>query len=72
MNEKIYKILCYIGRVVLPATATLVVALGDIWHLAYKDEIALTIMAIDTFLNALLMIESNKYFEDKEIVEAKG
>jgi len=63
MNDKLYDFLCYLGRIVLPALSTLYVALADTWALPYKVEIATTIMAIDTFLNALLMISSNQYIK---------
>lgn len=65
LNDKIYDVLAYIGRIVLPALATLYIALADVWNLPFKVEISTTIMALDTFLNALLMISNNTYQKDK-------
>lgn len=65
LNDKIFDILAYIGRIVLPALATLYIALADVWGLPFKVEISTTIMAFDTFLNTLLMISSNTYQKEK-------
>ena len=73
MEEKTYKILAYVGRIVLPALATLLLSLGELWAIPYYQQIAQTITVLDTFLNALLQLDSKKYFEDKEIVtEGQG
>ena len=65
LNDKIYDILCWIGRIVLPALAVLYVALGDTWGLPYTSKIQATIIAIDVFLNTLLGIASNTYYKQK-------
>lgn len=61
LKNKVYDILKWIALVVLPAIATLYFALAGIWHLPYGEEIVGTIMAIDTFLGALLGISSVNY-----------
>lgn len=66
MSNKVYDALKFIAQIVLPALATLYVAIASLWGLPYPDEISGTVMAIDTFLGALLMISSNKYYNDKE------
>lgn len=60
-NSKLYDILKYIGRYILPALATLIVALAKIWGLPYGAEIAASIMAVDTFLNVILGISNENY-----------
>lgn len=65
MNDKLYDILCWIGRIVLPSLAVLYTTLGDIWGLPYTSEIPATIMGIDVFLNALLGISANTYYKEK-------
>lgn len=65
LNDKLYDILCWIGRIVLPALAVLYTTLGDIWSLPYTSEIPATIMGVDVFLNALLGISSNTYYKEK-------
>ena len=66
MTNYVYDVLKFIAQIVLPALATLYVTLATLWGLPYPDEISGTVMAIDTFLGALLMISSNKYYIDKE------
>nr|DAX39489.1 MAG TPA: holin [Caudoviricetes sp.] len=66
MSNKVYDILKFIAQIILPAVATLYTTLADIWGLPYGEAIPLTIMALDTFLGAILMISSNQYNKDKE------
>ena len=61
LNNKTYDLLKYVAQIVLPAIATLYLALSGIWGLPYGDEIVGTITAVDTFLGALLMISTNQY-----------
>lgn len=63
INDNLYDVLAFIGRVVLPALAVLYATLGEIWHLPYTKEIPLTITAFDLFLNTLLGISSNTYYK---------
>ncbi|MBR2160170.1 MAG: hypothetical protein IJ938_02520 [Clostridia bacterium] len=60
-NNKTYDLLKDIALYVLPALATLILALGNIWGIPYAEAIAATITAIDTFLGAILKISSNEY-----------
>lgn len=68
-NNKTYDILKDIALYVLPALATLILALGNIWGIPYAEAIAATITAIDTFLGAILKISSDKYAKEKEGAE---
>lgn len=61
MSNKTYDILKYIAQIVLPAIATLYIAVASIWNLPYAEQIGGTIMAVDTFLGAVLMISTNSY-----------
>lgn len=61
MSNKVYDILKFIAQIVLPAAATLVITICGIWGLPYGEQISATIMAIDTFLGAVLMLSSAKY-----------
>ena len=61
MKNKTYDILKYVAQIVLPAIGTLYFALASIWSLPYGEEVVGTITALDTFLGALLMIQSNNY-----------
>ena len=62
MSNKIYDVLKFIAQIVLPALATLYVSIASLWGLPYPEEISGTVMAIDTFLGAVLMISSNQYY----------
>ncbi len=61
MSNKVYDILKFIAQIVLPACATLVITICGIWGLPYGEQISATIMAVDTFLGAVLMLSSAKY-----------
>lgn len=65
MSNKIYDVLKWIALVVLPAIATLYMALSAIWGFPYGEEIVGTITAIDAFLGALLGISSAQYNKKK-------
>lgn len=66
MSNKVYDVLKFIAQIVLPALATLYVTIASLWGLPYPDEISGTVMAIDTFLGAILMISSNQYHKKEE------
>ena len=61
MSNKVYDLLKDVALYVLPALATLVIALGNIWGIPYSEAIAATITAVDTFLGAILKISSISY-----------
>ena len=83
MSNKTYDILAYIQRIILPAFATLLATLGQIWNWTWPvEQVVLTITAIDTFMGIVLRISSNQYYElqnidvpddmDEEDEEAEG
>ena len=61
LNDKTYNILKWIALVVLPAVGTLYTTLAVIWGLPYGEEIAGTVLAVDTALGAILGISTMKY-----------
>lgn len=61
MSNKTYDILKWIAALVLPALATLVIALAGIWGLPYGEAIGATITAVDAFLGTILGISSKNY-----------
>ena len=61
LPNKIYDILKWIVIIVLPASGTLYSVLAGIWGLPYAEQICSTIMAIDTFLGAVLLISNVQY-----------
>lgn len=75
MSDKTYDVLKWIQRLLLPALATLYLALGAIWkdiiYLPYPEQVAATITAIDTFLGVILGISSANYYKELQETEAE-
>lgn len=61
LPDKVYNVLKWVCMILLPALATLWFALGKIWGFPYLAEIEATIIAIDTFLGAVLGISAINY-----------
>ena len=73
MSNKVYDILKWVAQYALPAIATLVVAIAGIWKMPHGEEIAGSIMAVDTFLGVLLGISTAQYNkEQKQIVTTEN
>ena len=68
MSNKTYDILKNIALIVLPAFATFVLTVAQIWNLPYGKEIAATITAIDVFLGAVIKIASMNYAKNNEVI----
>lgn len=66
MSNKTYDVLKYIAQIVLPAVGTLYAALSGIWGFPYGEQIVGSILAVDTFLGAILGISSAKYNKKSE------
>lgn len=64
LSNNTYDILKKIALYVLPAIATLVIAICKIWGFPYGAEIGATITAIDTALGTILQISSNNYSKE--------
>jgi hypothetical protein len=65
-NNKVYDVLKEIALIVLPAFATLYLTLAGIWNLPYPQQVSGTLIAVDTFLGAILHISSKQYKESQE------
>lgn len=61
LNDKLYNILKWVALIVLPAIGTLYAALSGIWGFPFGDQVVGTIIAVDTFLGAILGISSTNY-----------
>lgn len=59
--SKVYDVLKWVCMIVLPAIATLWFTLGKVWGFPYLGEIEATIVAIDTFLGAILGVSTIGY-----------
>ena len=71
-NNKVYDVLKWIALIALPAIATLWFTVGKIWGFPYLAEVEATIIAIDTFLGALLGISNIRYQNKMEGVLGDG
>lgn len=60
-NNRTFDVLKWICMVGLPALACLWFTVGKIWNFPYLAEIEATIVAVDTFLGALLGISNIRY-----------
>lgn len=61
LPAKIYDATKIVVMYVLPALATLVLTVGEIWGLPKVQEVAATITALNFFLGAVVGISHNQY-----------
>lgn len=66
LSSKVYDTLKFLAQIVLPALGTLYFALAGIWGFPYGEQVVGTIMAVDTFLGAILGISSANYNRENE------
>lgn len=64
ITGKLYNGLKFVALVVLPAAATLYLALAGLWNLPSPEAVSGTIVAVDTFLGAILHISASNYNSD--------
>lgn len=64
LENNIYDILKHIALIILPLSA-LVSSIGEIWHIPYLNYVSLTLVAVDTFLGAILQKSSKIYWEEQ-------
>lgn len=61
LSDRVYTVLKQIAQLWLPAIGTLYFTLAQIWGLPAAEAVGGTIMAVDTFLGALLGLSSKTY-----------
>lgn len=67
ITGKLYDWLKFVAQIVLPALGTLYFVLAGIWGLPSAEQVVGTIVAVDTFLGALLGISQLNY--NKQIAD---
>lgn len=67
LDNKTYDVLKWVAQIFLPALGTLYFALSKIWGLPFGEEVVGTIVALDTFIGALLGISTEKYKREQEL-----
>jgi hypothetical protein len=55
----------WVAQLLLPALATFVMSLGNIWGIPYSEQISLTLVALDTALGVVLGISTKSYNSNK-------
>ena len=66
MENKTYDFWKRVAMYYLPAIATAVVTIFEIWGIPYGTQIGATIMALDTMLGVFLGLQSNSYHNKEE------
>lgn len=66
MSDKLYDKFKDFAQIWIPALSVLVLAICEIWGLPMGKEISATLMAIDTFLGAVLKISSINYYNNSK------
>jgi len=66
LKGKLYDYTKYLAQVILPALATLYLAVAGIWGLPSAQEVVGTIVAIDAFLGVVLQLSSTAYAKSDE------
>lgn len=69
LSNKWYDRLKWVAQILLPAVATLVFALAQVWQIPYTEQIVGTITAIDCFLGMLLGISTMQYKDKVSLIE---
>lgn len=69
MSNKVYDIMKRLVCYVLPALATMIIGLGEVWNWSWAVPVAATVTIITTFLGSALCISSKNY--DDETSEKK-
>lgn len=66
MSNKLYDVLKWLVILFIPALATLYRGIAGIWDLPFVDEIPQTLIAVDTFLGAIIGLSTIDYNKKKE------
>lgn len=61
MSNNVYDKLKWIAQILLPALGTLYYGLAKLWNLPAAEEVVGTIVLVDAFLGALLVVSTRQY-----------
>lgn len=65
LNDKVYDVLKYVVLIVLPACASMWMAVASIWGFGYTEQVVGTITAVDTFLGAVICVSTAEYNKEE-------
>jgi len=60
-SNRTYDLLKYLAQIFLPAFGVLYFGLAKIWGLPFGDQISGTVLVVDTFLGAILLLSAKSY-----------
>ena len=63
--NRVYDWMKWITIIALPAIATLLLAIGNIWNIAALTPVAATVMAVTTLLGTMLGVSTISYNKSK-------
>lgn len=66
LGNDTYDRLKWVAQIFLPALATFVVGVCELWNAGNGALIGGTIMLVDTFLGALLQVSTNAYWKENK------
>lgn len=66
MKNETYDVLKWVAMLLLPALATLISALGNIWGLPWAPQVSDTIVAVNAALAMVLGISTINYQKEAE------
>ena len=58
LNDNVYKVLKWLGLIVIPSLSVLIKSIFQVWGLPYGDAIATTLTAIGAFIGAIIGVSS--------------
>ena len=61
LSNKVYDVVHYLALIAFPAVGTLYFAVALIWGLPHAKDVVGTIIAVDTFLGALVNVSNSSY-----------
>lgn len=68
MSSKLYDFLKFLAQIALPALGTLYITVAALWDLPKPQEVAGTILALDTFLGVVLGLQAAAF--NKGVINA--
>jgi hypothetical protein len=71
LPQKWYNLLKWVAQILLPAVGTLYVALAAALGLPAAEQVAASVLAVDTFLGALLGLSSKQFYNSDDAYDGK-
>lgn len=66
LSDDAYKVLKWIALIALPALATFLAVVGQIWDISWMGNVCATITALGVLIGTLIGVSNHYYYKDKE------